>query len=124
MTPDDRNLTAYLFERKINDTLKERAKEKQDLSQTRYDVEGETLHSRFWTRSAVGYHIKETIHEFVTPNSPPDALQYEGRLKAMTEIGRKYHDDIQYQDNFVPTMYSHNVLMLQAEHFGRHLTAC
>ncbi|KAJ6602577.1 hypothetical protein DFH09DRAFT_1068962 [Mycena vulgaris] len=48
MPVEDCNLTAYMLEKKINDTLRERAQEKQDLSQTQYDVEGETLHSRFW----------------------------------------------------------------------------
>ncbi|KAJ6527988.1 hypothetical protein DFH09DRAFT_1094618 [Mycena vulgaris] len=60
----DRNLTAYMLEKKNNDILRERAQEKQDLSQTQYDVEGETLHSRFWMRSAKCYHLKETIHQF------------------------------------------------------------
>jgi hypothetical protein len=41
MPPDDRSLTAYVLEKKINDTLREHAQEKQDLSQTQYDVEGE-----------------------------------------------------------------------------------
>ncbi|KAJ7687517.1 Endonuclease/exonuclease/phosphatase, partial [Mycena rosella] len=96
MPPDDRTLSAYLLQKKINDTLKERAEGKHDLSQARYDVEGETF--IFWTRSAAGYHMKETIHEFVMSKSPSGIPQYESRPKFMAEIGRAHHDSIQSKD--------------------------
>jgi hypothetical protein len=98
MPADDRNLAAYLLEKKIKEALREQAQDKKDLSQTRYDVEGETLHSCFWTKSAAGYHMKETMHEFIKPNSPPAAPGYESRPKEMAEIGRAYHDGIQHKD--------------------------
>jgi hypothetical protein len=104
MPADDRNLTAYILEKKINDTLRVRAQQKHDLSQTRYDVEGETLHSRFWTRTAVGYHLKETIHEFIKPDSSATTPQYESRPKLMAEIARNYHDSVQQKD--MPDAYA------------------
>jgi hypothetical protein len=42
--------------------------------------------------------MKETIHEFVKPNSSMAAPQYESRPKIMAEIGRAYHDNVQHRD--------------------------
>ncbi|KAJ6527700.1 hypothetical protein B0H19DRAFT_1083798 [Mycena capillaripes] len=105
MGADDRNLLAYLLEKKINDYLKERAQEQKDSSQARYDLEAETLHSSFWTKSATGYHMKESIHEFTVPLEPvaaprqmPTTRKYESRPKMMAELAREYHDKIQLKD--------------------------
>jgi hypothetical protein len=42
MPPDDKSLAAYLPEKKIRDRLRAEAEKKKSLSETRYDVEGET----------------------------------------------------------------------------------
>jgi hypothetical protein len=66
------------------------------LSEARYDVEGETLHTKSWTHSAKGYHTKESIHEFkVDDNTNLSVPHYETRPKQLAKIARDYHNSIQ-----------------------------
>jgi hypothetical protein len=55
-TREDRSLAAYFIEKKIADRLRAEAEKNGKLSERRYDVEGETLQTTAWTRSAKGYH--------------------------------------------------------------------
>jgi wobble nucleotide-excising tRNase len=59
MPPDDKAMATYLLEKKIMDKLREVSERKKAVSEARYDVEGETLRTKSWTRSAKGYHPKE-----------------------------------------------------------------
>ncbi|KAJ7837859.1 hypothetical protein B0H14DRAFT_2588948 [Mycena olivaceomarginata] len=61
---EGRSLATYLLEKKITDRLRQESEKKKALSEARYDVEGETLRTKSWTRSAKGYHPKESISEF------------------------------------------------------------
>ncbi|KAJ7257191.1 hypothetical protein B0H12DRAFT_1283243 [Mycena haematopus] len=107
---ENRELAVFLLEKKIDDKIKELAQDKKELSQTRFEAEAETLHSNFWTCSAAGYHMNDTIQEFVKPSQ--GAPQYESRPKEMAEMARAHHDSIQYQDK--PEPYT-KILQLFAE---------
>ncbi|KAJ7142845.1 hypothetical protein C8R44DRAFT_726157 [Mycena epipterygia] len=74
MTQEDRSMAAYLLEKKIADRLSEESEKKKALSEARYDVEGETLRTTLWTRSAKGYHPKESILDLRVENEANSAL--------------------------------------------------
>ncbi len=67
MPQEDRSAAAYRLE-KIRDRLREDSEKKRALSEARYDVEGETLRTTSWTRSAHGYHPKDSIPELKVEN--------------------------------------------------------
>jgi hypothetical protein len=99
MATEDRSLAAYVLEQKIADQLREHSEQKKQVSEARYDVEGENLRTNSWTRSAKGYHTKESIMEFkVEEGSYSEAPRYETRPKPMAQMARDYHDSIQYRD--------------------------
>jgi hypothetical protein len=98
MPAEERSISAYLLEKKIKDFRKEKAQKQRDMSDARYDMEGETLNSKFWTKTAKGYHAKETIYEFRKVNAHSDIPDYETRPKKMAEMARDYHDKIQELD--------------------------
>jgi hypothetical protein len=93
MATEDRSLAAYILEQKIADQLREHSEQKKQVSEARYDVEGENLRTNSWTRSAKGYHTKESIMEFkVEEGSYSEAPRYETRPKPMAQMARDYHD--------------------------------
>jgi hypothetical protein len=104
MPPDERSIAAYLLENKINEFTRDKAQQKKDLSDARYDMEGETLTSRYWTKSAQDYHPRSTIYEFRKDNVQGDVPAYEIRPKKMAEMARDYHEKTQDMDQ--PDEYS------------------
>jgi hypothetical protein len=95
MPQEDRSMAAYLLEKKITDRLREEAEKKKALSETRYDIEGETLRTTSWTASAKGYHTKESIYEFkVEHDTTPSIPQYETHPRRMA---RDYHNSVPRQ---------------------------
>ncbi|KAJ7815353.1 hypothetical protein B0H14DRAFT_2603462 [Mycena olivaceomarginata] len=95
----DHIIAAYLLDNKIKDHLRDATEKKKALSEARYDVEGETLHTKSWTRSAKGYHTKKSIQEFkVEQNGNDSKPQYETRPKNMAQMARDYHDSVQHKD--------------------------
>jgi hypothetical protein len=74
-------MATYLLEKKIADCLREESEKKSALSETHYDVEGETLRTNTWTQSAKGYHAKEWICEFREDTSNSSIPHYETRTK-------------------------------------------
>lgn len=46
---EGRTLAAYLLEKKITDRLRDESERKKVFSETRYDVDGETLRTKSWT---------------------------------------------------------------------------
>jgi hypothetical protein len=52
------------WRKKIKDRLTAETVSKKTLTDTKYDVEGENLRTTSWTRSAKGYHQKESVREF------------------------------------------------------------
>jgi hypothetical protein len=73
-------------------------KKKAALSDAKYDVEGETLRTKSWTKSANGYHPKESIHEFKVEDNASALPRYESRPKKMAQMARDYHDSVQRKD--------------------------
>lgn len=57
-------LQFYIWKRKLTTTLETKLSAKKTLFEARYDIEGETLKKRHWTRSAKGYNPRNTINEF------------------------------------------------------------
>jgi hypothetical protein len=100
----ERSIAAYLLENKIKEFSRDKAQQKKDLSDARYDIEGETLTSRYWTKSAQEYHPRSTIYEFRKDNLQGDVPVYEIRPKKMAEMARDYHDKTQDMDQ--PDEYS------------------
>jgi hypothetical protein len=101
MPQEDKSLTAHYLEKKIADRIKAEAEQKKALSETRYDVEGETLRTSSWTHSARGYHAKDSIYEFKVENGiyPSSGTpRYETRPKQMAEMARDYHESTQHKD--------------------------
>lgn len=91
--------TAYLLDNKIKDHLRDATEKKKALSEAFYDVEGETLRTKSWTRSTKGYHTKESIQEFkVEQNANDSRPQYKTRSKNMAQMARDYHDSVQHKD--------------------------
>jgi hypothetical protein len=93
-------LAIFHLEEKIKTKLREEAERRQSVSPTRYDVEGETLRTSSWTKSAKGDHTKESIYEFkVQDNQHSSSPRYETRPKIMAEMARDYHDSNQERDH-------------------------
>jgi hypothetical protein len=78
---------------------REQAEEKKALSNARYDVEGETLRTNFWTRSSNGYQTHDSIHEFQIESETDSATRkYETRPRHMAQMARDYHNTVQAKD--------------------------
>jgi hypothetical protein len=98
MPQEDKSLTAHYLEKKIADRIKAEAEQKKALSETRYDVEGETLRTSSWTHSVRGYHAKDSIYDFKLENeiySSSGTPRYETRPKQMA---RDYHESTQHKE--------------------------
>jgi hypothetical protein len=98
MPQEDRSLAAYMLEKKIADRQCEVSKRKRAVSDTRYDIKGETLQTTSWTRSAKGYHTKQSMYEFKCEESEGPLPQYESCPKQMAEMAQGYYDSIQEKD--------------------------
>ena len=89
LSREDRSLTTYLLEKKITDALRDQSEAKKAVSEARYDVEGETLRTTSWTRSAKGYHPKDSIYEFKVEDDLHSPIpHYETRPKHMAQMAR------------------------------------
>ncbi len=65
----------------------------------RYDVEGETLRTNFWTHSSNGYQIRDSIHEFkIESDSDSATKKFENRPRHMAQMARDYHNTVQAKD--------------------------
>ncbi|KAJ6534056.1 hypothetical protein DFH09DRAFT_1092216 [Mycena vulgaris] len=72
---------------------------KKALSEAHYNVEGENLRTTSWMKAAEGYHIKESISEFMIDPAPNSAVPwFESQPKKMAKMARDYHDSIQHKD--------------------------
>jgi hypothetical protein len=88
-----------MLEDKIETCQREQAEEKKALLNARYDVEGETLGTKFWTHSSNGYQTCDTIHEFKTDSEANSATRkFENRPRHMAQMARDYHDTVQEKD--------------------------
>ncbi|KAJ6459906.1 Endonuclease/exonuclease/phosphatase [Mycena sanguinolenta] len=96
---EDKFLAAYMLEEKIKTRLEEISQAKRAVSDARYDVEGESLRTYSWTKSAKGYQTTEPIGELRVNEQNSGAPRYETGPKKMTEIAREYYNDIQTKDN-------------------------
>ncbi|KAJ7899451.1 hypothetical protein B0H14DRAFT_2556529 [Mycena olivaceomarginata] len=93
-----RSLVACMLEKKISDRLREVSDKKTALAEARYDIEGKTLRTKSWTKSAKGYQFKETIHEFKVEEHSSVLPHYESQPKRMAEMARNYHNSVQHKD--------------------------
>jgi hypothetical protein len=121
MPQEDRSLAAYMLEKKIADRQHEVSERKRAVSDTHYDIEGETLQTTSWTKSAKGYHTKESIYEFKCEESEVSLPQYESRPKQMAEMAQGYYDSIQEKD--LPDEYGRMMATeITLEHCDVHLS--
>lgn len=99
MPVEDKWEAITMLERKIEDCQREEAESKKAASDARYDVEGETLRTTHWTRTAKGYHPRQVIHEFkVEADLNSSTTRFENRPKHIARMARDYHDSIQRKD--------------------------
>jgi hypothetical protein len=105
MPVDDRWEAITMLEDKVEICQREQAEEKKALLNVRYDVEGETLRTKFWTHSLNGYQTRDTIHEFKPDSETNSAVRkFENRPRHMAQMARDNHDTVQakiYQKNTV-----------------------
>jgi hypothetical protein len=95
----DKSEAIYMLENKIRKSLEEEAENKKASVEARYDVEGETLRTKSWTRSAKCHGPKESINEFKKNSDLEEPVpSYEVRPKEMAKMARDYHNSIQFKD--------------------------
>jgi hypothetical protein len=100
----DRWEAITMLEDKIETCQREQAEEKKAMLNARYDVEGETLRTNFWTHSSNGYQTRDTIHEFKMDSETDSATRFENRPRHMAQLARDYHNTVQGKD--LPDEYS------------------